>query len=394
MGAVFQATNTVINKRVALKFLADEAANDGLSAQRFQREAEAASLVESEHIVQIFDFGTAEDGLPFLVMELLQGQDLRQKLKQVERLDVATAAGITLQLLRALTRAHAAGIVHRDLKPDNVFLCERDRGEPLVKIVDFGISKLSRKTTVDTLTRRGTILGTAFYMSPEQAQGLEEVDARADLYSVGALLYEMLAGRPPHTAPTYEAVLVAICTRDADDVRNHAGAVPEAVARVLKKALMRDRALRYQDASEMLTSLEAALAGKLEPGVDTEALAVPVRPSLVDQSRARRKTLAAAAIALLVGFALTALILSRTRPNDAVLPPLSTAASVIAAVTVPSATEPEPAALAPAASEPAPASGEVPKAKPIIRPKQARASSSSKPAAGVAGTLKLNTTGP
>ncbi|HVJ21589.1 MAG TPA: serine/threonine-protein kinase, partial [Polyangiaceae bacterium] len=359
MGAVFQATNTVINKRVALKFLSDDAAEDGQSAQRFQREAEAASLVESEHIVQIFDFGSTEDGLPFLVMELLHGQDLRQKLKQVERLDVATAAGITLQLLRALVRAHAAGIVHRDLKPDNVFLCERDGGDPLVKIVDFGISKLSRKNTLDTLTRRGTILGTAFYMSPEQAQGLEEVDARADLYSVGSLLYEMLAGKPPHTAPTYEAVLVAICTRDAEDVRTHAASVPEALARVLKKALMRDRSLRYQDASEMLNSLDGALAGRLEPGVETAALAVPVRSGASGQGRARQRTLVAAFLALLFGFAVTALILSQTRPSDAALSP----SPVPAAIVSESAPQPRPAPAPPPAVEPsAPASaGPLPK---------------------------------
>jgi serine/threonine-protein kinase len=394
MGAVFQATNTVINKRVALKFLSDDAAEDGQSAQRFQREAEAASLVESEHIVQIFDFGSTEEGLPFLVMELLHGQDLRQKLKQVERLDVATAAGITRQLLRALVRAHAAGIVHRDLKPDNVFLCERDGGEPQVKIVDFGISKLSRKTTVDTLTRRGTILGTAFYMSPEQAQGLEEVDARADLYSVGALLYEMLAGKPPHTAATYEAVLVAICTRDADDVRTYAGSVPEAVARVLKKALMRDRALRYQDAGEMLTSLDAALAGRLEPGVETAALAVPVRSGASSQGRARQRTLLAAVFALLFGFAATALVLSRAKSRDSAAPP----SPVPAAIVSESVADPAPAPAAPSADAPSAPASAAPAAKPIVRPKSA-GMASSKPAAGavtsgVAGTLKLNTKGP
>jgi serine/threonine protein kinase len=405
MGAVFQATNTLINKRVALKFLASEAAGDDQAAQRFQREAEAASLVESEHIVHIFDFGTTEEGLPFLVMELLSGRDLRQLLKQTPMLDVATACGITLQLLRALVRAHPAGIVHRDLKPDNVFLCDRDGAEPLVKIVDFGISKLSRKTTLDTLTQRGTILGTAFYMSPEQAQGLEEVDARADLYSVGALLYEMLAGKPPHTAPTYEAVLVAICTRDADDVRTHAAAVPEALARFLKKALGRERSQRFQDASEMFAALEAAAAGRIDPAVEAATVAVRVAAPPGESARASNKTLAAALAALLLGFAVTALLVARSRSSEAELPQVPEAPSVPIAVThaPPAAERPPPApGSAVSASPPAPEASQAPVAvKPSVRPKQAPSLASSTRAAakqpagsGVAGTLELNTSGP
>jgi eukaryotic-like serine/threonine-protein kinase len=398
MGAVFQATNTAIGKRVALKFLIDGAADDQ-AAQRFQREAEAASLVESEHIVQIFDSGSTDDGLPFLVMELLQGEDLRHRLKSVGKLAPAEAAGITLQLLRALVRAHAAGIVHRDLKPDNVFLCERDGGGPLVKIVDFGISKLSRKTTLDTLTQRGTILGTAFYMSPEQAQGLEEVDARADLYSVGALFYEMLAGRPPHTAATYEAVLVAICTRDSQDVRAHESAVPEAYSRVLHKALARDRELRHQTAAEMLRAVEGALAGRFEPGTDTAALSLPPRLATAE-SAARRRTLVAAIMALLFGFGITALLLARSRQGEAALPPPQ--APSLTAVAEPLAALPaeQPAAVASAEPE-ARASSAPPPAKPSTRPKGAPAVASSKrttgsatPSSGVAGSLKLNTSGP
>jgi serine/threonine protein kinase len=405
MGAVFQATNILINKRVALKFLASEAAGDDQAAQRFQREAEAASLVESEHIVHIFDFGTTEEGLPFLVMELLSGRDLRQLLKQTPMLDVATACGITLQLLRALVRAHPAGIVHRDLKPDNVFLCDRDGAEPLVKIVDFGISKLSRKTTLDTLTQRGTNLGTAFYMSPEQAQGLEEVDARADLYSVGALLYEMLAVKPPHTAPTYEAVLVAICTRDADDIRTHAAAVPEALARFLKKALGRERSQRFQDASEMFAALEAATAGRFDPAVEAATVAVPVAAPPGESARANHKTLAAALAALLLGFAVTALLVARSRSSEAELPQVPEAPSVPIAVTYapPAAERPPPApASAASTSPPAPEASQAPVAvKPSVRPKQAPSLASSTRAAakqpagsGVAGTLELNTSGP
>ncbi len=400
MGAVFQATNVALNKRVALKFLSEEAARDEQAALRFQREAEAASLVESEHIVQTFDFGATEQGLPFLVMELLSGQDLRAKLKQQPKLGQDEALGIALQIVTALVPAHAAGIVHRDLKPDNVFLCERPGAEPRVKIVDFGISKLSRHATLNTLTQRGTILGTAFYMSPEQAQGLEEVDPRADLYSVGAILYEMLAGRPPHTAPTYEAVLVAICTRDAEDVRRHAHDTSETVSRLLRKSLARDREHRFQSASEMKAALEAALAGRRDPSLDSAALAVPIRPSVVGARLARRRTWVAALVALLFGFAATALVLARgqQRPTSEGAEPLLPSSTALPQATV----EPRAPAVAPPATVPAAllvapppsatSSSARPKAAPATSRKRTEASAVAP--AGVAGSLKLNTSGP
>ncbi|HYP90440.1 MAG TPA: serine/threonine-protein kinase, partial [Polyangiaceae bacterium] len=237
MGAVFQATHAAIGKRVALKFLGAPSSRDGEAATRFQREAKAASLAESPHIVQIFDSGRSEQGLPFLVMELLTGEDLRARLHRERRLDAEAAVRIATQVLKALRQAHDAGIVHRDLKPDNVFLCQRDDEPSFVKIVDFGISKVQPRAGVDTLTHEGAVLGTAFYMSPEQAQSFPDIDGRTDLFSVGAILYEMLTGERPYSAPTYEAVLIAICTRDAEDVRVKAPGTPPKLARVLARAL-------------------------------------------------------------------------------------------------------------------------------------------------------------
>src|SRR6188768_2808605 len=250
MGAVYAAQNTAIGKRVALKFLSREAAQHRDAARRFQREAQAASLVESEHIVQVFDAGTSDEGLPFLVMEQLTGEDLRARLTREGKLALPDALAIVTQLLRGLVRAHAAGIVHRDLKPDNVFLCARDDGALLVKLVDFGISKLERATMSERLTRRGTVLGSAYYMSPEQAQASDAVDQRSDLYGVGLILFELLAGRPPHLAPTLESVLVAICTQDAPDVRSLRPDVPEAVAQAIARALEREPAARFASATE------------------------------------------------------------------------------------------------------------------------------------------------
>src|SRR5687768_7146237 len=148
MGAVYQATHMGIGKRVALKFLERDAARDLSAAARFQREAEAASRVESAHIVQIFDSGTSAEGLPFLVMELLQGEDLRARLRRYGQLPLKDVLHIAAQVLRGLSRAHEAQIVHRDLKPDNIFLCQRDDDDMFVKIVDFGISKVVHSAPV------------------------------------------------------------------------------------------------------------------------------------------------------------------------------------------------------------------------------------------------------
>jgi serine/threonine-protein kinase len=312
MGAVFQATNAAIGKRVALKFLGAETSKDADAATRFQREAEAASLAESPHIVQIFDSGRSEQGLPFLVMELLTGEDLRARLRREGRLDAESCVRIGVQILKALRQAHGAGIVHRDLKPDNVFLCRREDEPSFVKIVDFGISKLQQSPGVDTLTHKGAVLGTAFYMSPEQAQSFPDIDGRTDLFSVGAILYEMLTGEPPHMAPTYEAVLIAICTRDAPDVRQKAPEVPDKLARVVARALQRDRAERYESASDMLTDLEATLH-------ESRALATKTRTTTsgwVDSGPKsappqRYRTLVGLVVAALGGFSLAAYFIAR-----------------------------------------------------------------------------------
>jgi serine/threonine-protein kinase len=263
MGTVYEALNTTIGKRVAMKFVDAETARSKDASARFQREAEAASAVESAHIVDIFDSGYSDEGQPYIVMELLRGEDLGYRIKRCGRLDLAEAVHVTAQILRGLHRAHEAGIVHRDLKPDNIFLVDRDDDPNFAKILDFGISKIQRagSTPLSTLTRQGTVLGTPFYMSPEQAQALPDIDGRTDLWSAGAILYECLTGRPPYNGATYEQVIVNICMHDADDVRAHNPAVPEAIAQVLARALRRDRNDRFGSAREFLDALKAAAGG-------------------------------------------------------------------------------------------------------------------------------------
>lgn len=265
MGTVYEAINTAIGKRVAMKFVDSDTARNAEAVARFQREAQAASAVESAHIVEIFDSGTSDDGIPYIVMELLRGEDLGHLIRRCGRLDLSDALHVIAQILRGLDRAHKAGIVHRDLKPDNIFLVDRDDDAAFAKILDFGVSKMSRvgATPLNTLTRKGTVLGTAYYMSPEQAQAQPNIDGRTDLWSVGAILFECLAGRPPHAGGTYEQVIVNICMNDADDVRLHNPTVPEAIAAVIGRALSRDREARFADARSFLDTLRAAAGGLL-----------------------------------------------------------------------------------------------------------------------------------
>ncbi|AUX47856.1 protein kinase [Sorangium cellulosum] len=264
MGMVYEAVNTAIGKRVAMKFVDAELARNKDAVARFHREAQAASAVESAHIVEIFDSGFADD-VPFLVMELLRGEDLGHRIRRCGRLDLGEALHVIAQLLRGLHRAHEAGIVHRDLKPDNIFLVDRDDDPNFAKILDFGISKVRRENGVQvhTLTRQGTVLGTPFYMSPEQAQALPDVDGRTDLWAVGAILYECLTGHPPHSGNSYEQVIVNICMKDVPDVRTGNPAVPEPIARVIAKALARDREARFASAREFLDALITAGGGLL-----------------------------------------------------------------------------------------------------------------------------------
>jgi eukaryotic-like serine/threonine-protein kinase len=257
MGAVYEAELMGLGRRFAIKFVDPEFATEETVVARFAREAKAMSTVESPHIVGVFDAGT-EDGRPYLVMELLRGEDLGQRLRKQARIPLSESMHVVAQVLKGLARAHAAGIIHRDLKPDNVFLVKGHTDPLFAKIVDFGISKIERpraNTTPLALTGRGTVLGTPFYMSPEQAQASSDVDVRADLYSVGAILFECLTGRPPHTGESYEQVILSICMRDAPDVRAVDPKLSPEISAFLARSLARDKNQRFSSAERMLAGL-------------------------------------------------------------------------------------------------------------------------------------------
>jgi serine/threonine protein kinase len=260
MGAVAKATHLLRRAPVALKFMSGAVLSLPGAVERFVNEGVAASQIDSDHVVKVFDVGRLPNGSPYLVMEYLDGLDLGQLLeREGPTLPPPRAVHFIVQALRALQTAHAAGIVHRDMKPSNCFVIVKD-GEPdFVKLVDFGISKVraSEEGRGAHLTRTNSALGTPLYMSPEQARSPRDVDHRTDLYSVGAILYEMLSGRTPYTAESgeYTEILFKLFTTEPEPLSRIRPDVPEGLAAVVHRALQRDLDARFASASDMAEAL-------------------------------------------------------------------------------------------------------------------------------------------
>src|SRR5512139_301129 len=201
MGAVYAGEHVRLKKSVAIKVLHAGANSHAEMADRFEREAQAAGQIGSDHIVEVFDIGATPAGDRFMVMEYLEGEPLRTRIRRLRRIREVELAELACQLLEGLGAAHRAGIVHRDLKPDNVFICREKAGRrDFVKVLDFGISKFAQAGEAGSVTKTGTIMGSPNYMSPEHVQASHEVDARSDLYSVGVVLFEAVTGKVPRKA--------------------------------------------------------------------------------------------------------------------------------------------------------------------------------------------------
>ena len=231
-------------------------ADHAIARERFSREAIAASRVESAHVLRPLDIVTTPDGRPAIISARLPGEDLQQHLNRRAALPPRAALDIASQALRGLAAAHAAGVVHRDIKPSNLFLSPGPAGgAPRVRILDFGVAKLGGAAEI---TKEGAVVGTPAYMPPEQAAG-RPVDARGDLYSVGALLYRMLSGRPPYTGGA-DIALGRVLAGSPPPLHALAPELPTALVAICERAMARDPEARYDDATEMLRAIEAARA--------------------------------------------------------------------------------------------------------------------------------------
>jgi eukaryotic-like serine/threonine-protein kinase len=259
MGAVYRAEHVLLGKRVAVKVLLPERSTSQEIIDRFFNEAKAASLIKDPGIVEVFDFGRLPDGNAYIVMELLEGETLGDRLKRQRLLSPNHACSIARHVAGTLAAAHAHKIIHRDLKPDNVFLVKdpaMPRGER-TKLLDFGIAKLQSNSQPSDLvkTETGRLMGTPYYMSPEQCKGAGKIDDRTDIYSLGCVLYQMLAGRPPFVLEGAGEILAAHIHIPAPSPRVHEPSIPPSLERMILKMLEKDAALRYQTMAEVVDSL-------------------------------------------------------------------------------------------------------------------------------------------
>lgn len=265
MGAVYEATHSIIPRRVAIKVLRREYAVDSALVQRFFNEARATHAIRHPNIVEIIDVGMLPEGVPYLIMELLEGESLGHRIGREGRLDVATALDFTAQVADALELAHAAGIIHRDVKPDHLFLVKDAKGEhETVKVLDFGIAKLRTDLLAGKVTTNaGTILGTPAYMSPEQCRGVAEgVDHRADIYGLGITLYELLTGIPPFIGRGIGDVMMLHMGVTPEPPSRRRSEVPAELDALVLKALAKAPEERFQSMAEMATALRSCLGGE------------------------------------------------------------------------------------------------------------------------------------
>jgi len=256
MGAVYEAQHVLLDKRVALKTLHAHFATNAQVVARFHREARAASAVGNEHIVEVTDFGAFPDGAAYMVLEHLEGTELADLVEKEGALPLGRAQHILEQICDALTAAHAKGIVHRDLKPENVFLIRRGEDPDFVKVLDFGISKMHEAAGgPGKLTSTGDALGTPYYMSPEQARGSKNVDARADIYALGVVLFNLLTARHPFEAESLPMLVVQICTEPPPPIRSLRTDLPAELEAVVAKMLAKDPAERFADCRSVKLAL-------------------------------------------------------------------------------------------------------------------------------------------
>lgn len=275
MGMVVAATHLHLHQQVALKFMRPEAMGIPDAAARFSREARAAARLRGEHVCRVLDMGQIPGGAPYIVIEHLDGEDLSAKLRRQGRFSATNAVGLVLQAADAMAEAHAAGIVHRDLKPANLFVTIRPDGTPWLKVLDFGVSKLLTTDTSSNLvdTRSHALIGSPLYMAPEQLLSARDADARVDIWALGVILFQLIAGRTPMSGESLPETVAQVLHDDAPRLASAVPGVSPTLDGVVARCLARDRDARYGSV--------AALASALAPMAPEWAAHLPARIAAV-----------------------------------------------------------------------------------------------------------------
>jgi serine/threonine-protein kinase len=286
MGSVYEAQHAVLGTRVAVKVLHPELARRTGLVERFLQEARVAAQIRSPHVVQVADIDRTPEGYAYIVMELLEGEALSSVLDRLRKLPVMMACEYIGQVLEALEAAHALGVIHRDLKPENVFVTFAG-GKPVLKLIDFGIAKARRVDPQQkNLTVAGVVMGTAEYMAPEQARSADKVDARADIYAVGVMLYEMIAGARPVTGEDARVIALKVERGEVVPLVQAAPETPREIAGLVHRAMAARPELRFATATDMRLALEAATSGKRPATASMGARVASVGGGKVDATRA------------------------------------------------------------------------------------------------------------
>ncbi len=358
MGAVYEAVHSDLEKRVALKVLLPSSASQAELIARFEREGRAAAKVRHPNVVDVSDVGV-EAGMAFLVMEYLEGEDLSRLLQREGALPLSRVAELMLPVLGAVEAAHSQGVVHRDLKPENIFLARMGDGTIVPKVLDFGISKMAPASGGPALTGTGIMMGTPYYMSPEQAQSTRGVDGRSDQFSLGVILYECATGKRPFEGESFVGILTAILEGRYARPRAVRPELPERFEAMVERALDRSPDARFPSVAALAEELRASASAPPSPApsptvalgaprtpvatvalADTmAAMAIPMAPSMEERRRGQRVglLLAAAMLLALAG----AMALRRHGGGDA--------ATAVPPVTAPTVATPEDAGTAPSA---------------------------------------------
>ncbi len=255
MGVVVAVTHLGLQQRFAMKFLLPDVVTIPALVERFTREAQAAVQIHSEHVARVTDVGVLPNGAPYMLMEYLEGEDLSAVLKARGALPIQDAVGFVMQALEAIAEAHVLGIVHRDLKPGNLFLAQRPSGRSIVKVLDFGISKVESTANRPALTGSGALIGSPGYMSPEQMIAADTVDLTTDIWAIGVVLYEMLTGRRPFEAESMPELVAVVLAKPHVPVRQVRPEVPQALSDAVDFCLAKERTGRFQNTGQLALAL-------------------------------------------------------------------------------------------------------------------------------------------